>query len=382
MESNLVITLNPLFSHFTVLQSNTLHVYDLATCRLLLSREFESLKLSYATVLGETNLFVVVPVWNKNLNYGKSVMIYDDIQDTSVLEIEFDQEIKQIKCSHERLLVCCSSRVFVLEFNCLHSQFQFKTCKTIGGLIDISPSHSYLLQNRSVAPQTKNKSKKNKTLSTSSSSPSISKNKKKLIKTNNEKRSSQSLLREGDVIALLGNTTGEIRIVSFAERCLFNNKIVAHDHAIEFMKLNFDGSLIATGSSKGTLIRVFETHSASQVFQLRRGSKKARIFSIAWNQDSSLLATTSSTGTVHIFLIPFNKIKEGKKVITKRKEKIFGKKSLFKIKFPKEEIYSCEFVGSYDLIIVGMNQKHSRYEINVSTNSIKKISESCFGIEK
>ncbi|KAJ3444220.1 wd repeat domain phosphoinositide-interacting protein [Anaeramoeba flamelloides] len=347
MESNLIVTLNPRYSHFTVLQSNILHVYDLTTCRLLLSREFESLKLSYATVLCDTNLFLIVPASNKKLKYGTSVMLYDDTQNTCVFEIEFDREIKQIKCSHERLLVCFDSRVFVLEFNSLHSKLQFDTCETIGGLIDISPSYSYPFQSM---PKTKKKSKKKKMLSSSSSSPSISNNKKRLLNKNDSKKSFQSLLSDGDVIALLGDITGEIRIVSFADRCLFNNKIVAHDHTIEFMKLNIDGSLVATSSSKGTLIRVFETHSASQVFQLRRGSKKARIFSIAWNQNSSLLATTSSTGTVHIFLIPFNKIKEGEKVITKRKEKIFGKKSLFKIKFPKEEIYYCEFVGSYDLI--------------------------------
>jgi hypothetical protein len=45
-----------------------------------------------------------------------------------------------------------------------------------------------------------------------------------------------------------------------------------HDTAIANMKLNQDGTLLATASQKGTLIRVFNTWTQEQVCELRRGA--------------------------------------------------------------------------------------------------------------
>lgn len=79
------------------------------------------------------------------------------------------------------------------------------------------------------------------------------------------------------------------------------NIIQAHKTPISSLSLNSTGTMLATSSDKGTVIRVFSVPSAQKLFQFRRGSYQARIYSMAFNAVSSLLAVSSDTETVHIF---------------------------------------------------------------------------------
>jgi len=62
-----------------------------------------------------------------------------------------------------------------------------------------------------------------------------------------------------------------------------------------------DGKLFATASSKGTLIRVFETETGKKIKELRRGADKAIINCLVFDVTKNLLACTSDKGTVHVF---------------------------------------------------------------------------------
>ncbi|KAF1990870.1 hypothetical protein K402DRAFT_324009 [Aulographum hederae CBS 113979] len=79
------------------------------------------------------------------------------------------------------------------------------------------------------------------------------------------------------------------------------NVIEAHQTPISFISINNTGTLIATASEKGTIIRVFSIPDGQKLFQFRRGSIPARIFSMSFNETSTLLAVSSATETVHIF---------------------------------------------------------------------------------
>lgn len=92
--------------------------------------------------------------------------------------------------------------------------------------------------------------------------------------------------------------------------CVYNKKskesllVGAHEGEIRCicMKESVNGTLMATASDKGTLIRVFNLTSGGQLMKsFRRGSSDAWIYSIAFCHDASQLACTSSTGTVHLF---------------------------------------------------------------------------------
>ncbi|SNX86499.1 related to ATG18 - Phosphatidylinositol 3,5-bisphosphate-binding protein [Melanopsichium pennsylvanicum] len=79
------------------------------------------------------------------------------------------------------------------------------------------------------------------------------------------------------------------------------NVIQAHKTSISALALNSTGTLLATASDKGTVIRVFSVPAAHKLHQFRRGSYAARIYSLSFNAVSTLLACSSDTETVHIF---------------------------------------------------------------------------------
>eukprot|EP00727_Mastigamoeba_balamuthi_P013444 m51a1_g8722 putative autophagy protein 18 (361) ;mRNA; f:175335-176969 len=79
------------------------------------------------------------------------------------------------------------------------------------------------------------------------------------------------------------------------------NVIRAHTNPLAAVAMSEDGTLIATASQKGTVVRVYSALRAQRLASLRRGSYPATISCIAFAPDSSLLAVSSDTGTVHVF---------------------------------------------------------------------------------
>eukprot|EP00037_Helgoeca_nana_P023659 m.246338 g.246338 ORF g.246338 m.246338 type:complete len:444 (-) comp26424_c1_seq1:1192-2523(-) len=78
--------------------------------------------------------------------------------------------------------------------------------------------------------------------------------------------------------------------------------IEAHSSRIRCLAFNDGGTMLATASAKGTVIRVFRTPSGEKLFELRRGlATNATIFSMAFDMTSSLLCVSSNHPTIHIF---------------------------------------------------------------------------------
>ncbi|KAI5363307.1 Putative WD40/YVTN repeat-like-containing domain superfamily [Septoria linicola] len=77
--------------------------------------------------------------------------------------------------------------------------------------------------------------------------------------------------------------------------------IQAHQAPLSYIAINNTGTLMATSSEKGTVIRVFSIPSGKKLYQFRRGSMPARIYCMSFNATSTLLCVSSATETVHIF---------------------------------------------------------------------------------
>lgn len=76
-----------------------------------------------------------------------------------------------------------------------------------------------------------------------------------------------------------------------------------HNNHITCLAMNYSGSIYATASEKGTLIRIYESKSHNKLQELRRGSNKAVINNLAFDRHSRWLACSSDHGTIHIFAL-------------------------------------------------------------------------------
>lgn len=80
--------------------------------------------------------------------------------------------------------------------------------------------------------------------------------------------------------------------------------IPAHRSRIACLAFNAAGTILATASEKGTVIRLFSVPGGRLLHQFRRGTYPARIFSMSFNVAGTILCVTSDSDTVHLFRVP------------------------------------------------------------------------------
>ncbi|XP_075149594.1 autophagy-related 18b isoform X3 [Haematobia irritans] len=98
-------------------------------------------------------------------------------------------------------------------------------------------------------------------------------------------------------------TSGELRIFN-ANKLKTGLTIKAHDTALSAMAFSPSGTLLATASERGTVIRVFCVKNGQKVQEFRRGVKRCvRIASLVFSTTGDFLCASSNTETVHIFKI-------------------------------------------------------------------------------
>eukprot|EP00529_Nitzschia_sp_RCC80_P011898 CAMPEP_0113492434 /NCGR_PEP_ID=MMETSP0014_2-20120614/28073_1 /TAXON_ID=2857 /ORGANISM="Nitzschia sp." /LENGTH=580 /DNA_ID=CAMNT_0000386263 /DNA_START=330 /DNA_END=2072 /DNA_ORIENTATION=+ /assembly_acc=CAM_ASM_000159 len=125
------------------------------------------------------------------------------------------------------------------------------------------------------------------------------------------------------VLACPSVTTGHVRVELYGLRKTV--LIEAHESTVRALTLTADGTLLATASHKGTLLRVWNVHSSSCVYEFRRGVERATITCLAFSHDDQWLACSSDKGTTHIFYC--DKTKNGKNKGKTSSTKQHGKKS-------------------------------------------------------
>ncbi|KAG8980972.1 hypothetical protein FRB90_007366 [Tulasnella sp. 427] len=79
--------------------------------------------------------------------------------------------------------------------------------------------------------------------------------------------------------------------------------IKAHTTSLSCLAVTRTGRYLATTSSRGTLLRVWDTLNGQMLREFRRGSDQAFIYGIAFRPDEAEICVWSDKGTVHIFKI-------------------------------------------------------------------------------
>ncbi|MCO5583606.1 hypothetical protein L7F22_037519 [Adiantum nelumboides] len=198
---------------------------------------------SIVEMLYRTNLVaLVLPRYSSN-----KVIIWDDYQGICTGELVFRSAVRAVRMRLDRVAVILEHRIFVYNLPDLRLTSSVQTISNPRGLCAVSSSsRSY-------------------------------------------------------VMACPSENTGEVRVTLYETKKRFFLK--AHTSAVACISLCHDGSLLATASTKGTLIRIFNTADGTQIQELRRGVDKADIHSIAFSTPSYWLVVSSDKGTIHVFCL-------------------------------------------------------------------------------
>lgn len=207
----------------------------------------------------KTNISILVGGGDKPFRSKDTLILWDEHKKTNLVEIDLREPIKNAFINKKRILVVLEKRVSLFDYlgTCIDEK---TTCDNPNGLAAVS------------------------------------------IINQGEKDNDANDVNF--VVGMLGTKKGQV--------CIWRphvddfKEIQAHLSSIENIALNYDGSLVATSSEAGTLIRVFNTERGKKECEFRRGSTAAKIHALCFSMDSSLLACCSGNGTVHIYHLKKN----------------------------------------------------------------------------
>jgi hypothetical protein len=92
----------------------------------------------------------------------------------------------------------------------------------------------------------------------------------------------------------------------------------AHDGELRGLCLTASGSLLATASVKGTVLRVWNIATQSCIHEFRRGVERATITCLAFSWDDQWLSCCSDKGTAHVFFCEQKQDEKKSSSLTKR----------------------------------------------------------------
>jgi len=102
------------------------------------------------------------------------------------------------------------------------------------------------------------------------------------------------------ILCCPGQSTGAVR-VQVGQDDRYTHVFSAHQTGLAALALTASGSLVATASEKGTVVKVFQTSDGQLLYRLRRSVRPASISCLTFHSDDRFLAVASSSSTVHIF---------------------------------------------------------------------------------
>uniref|UniRef100_A0A2C9VHZ4 Autophagy-related protein 18a n=1 Tax=Manihot esculenta TaxID=3983 RepID=A0A2C9VHZ4_MANES len=240
------LSFNQDYGCFAAGLDNGFRIYNTDPFKPLFRRDLDSRAgIGLVAMLFRCNILCLVGGGPDPIHPMSKVMIWDDHQSRCIGELSFRSEVKNVKLRRDRIIVVLLQKIFVYNFADLKLLHQIETVLNPKGLCEISHTSSPM------------------------------------------------------VLVCLGLQKGQIRVENYgSKRTKF---VMAHDSRIACMTMTQEGRLLATASSKGTLIRVFNTLDGSLLQEVRRGADRAEIYSLAFSSNAQWLAVSSEKGTVHVF---------------------------------------------------------------------------------
>ncbi|KAJ8091226.1 autophagy protein [Marasmius tenuissimus] len=226
-----------------------------------------------------TSLIALVGAADVPQSSPRKLQIVNTKRQSMICELLFPSSILAVKMNRKTLVIVLELEIYIYDISNMRLLHVIETTPNPEAICGLSPSadNSYLAYPSPVPSPTSPLSTQNASSNATSSQAASS------------SASGSSTNQSGDVLL-------------FSTRSLtVANVIQAHKAPISFLSLSSNGSLLATSSEKGTVIRVWSVPGAEKLYQFRRGTREAKIYSMNFNSVGSLLAVSSAHDTVHIF---------------------------------------------------------------------------------
>ncbi|GJE99595.1 WD40 repeat domain-containing protein [Phanerochaete sordida] len=214
-----------------------------------------------------TSLIALVGAADQPHSSPRKLQIVNTKRQSMICELLFPSSILAVKLNRKTLVVVLEVEIYIYDISNMRLLHVIETSPNPEAIVALSPSseNSYLAYSSPVPSPTS------------------------LTQANSGQPSTAAATQTGDVLL-------------FSTRSLTTaNVIQAHKSPISFLSINQSGTMLATASDKGTVIRVWSIPGAEKLYQFRRGTREAKIYSINFNLVSTLLAVSSAHDTVHIF---------------------------------------------------------------------------------
>ena len=255
-----------------------------------------------------------VPKYSKN-----KLIIWDDHENKVISELKFTTSIMNVKLKKDLLIVVCQKRIYVFDFNTYEIKDTIDTGDNKKELIAVNGSPEFTIL----------------------AFPSL-KGVNKISIKNYEKRD----------------------IMTFSPQ----------DDSVSKIAMNNNGTLIVTANENGTIIRIHSCIDGALLQEFKRGHEKAKINYICFDNDSKLMAVSSSRGTIHIFSMgsTIKKLKEHEKEKKNSEKKEKEKNENIKEEKNKEEKIIEEQINKE----LNKEEKKDKKEEKISENKeIEKNNE-------
>lgn len=120
-------------------------------------------------------------------------------------------------------------------------------------------------------------------------------------------------------LACPGSVKGTVRIQRGLDDSI-SSTVTAHSNALAALAVNPDGTIVASASESGTVVKLFSAQDGQLLYEFRRGTSSVTISCLSFRLDSKFLLVGSASQTVHIF-----KLDEGKLVGSSQISAVLGR---------------------------------------------------------
>lgn len=238
-------------SCFAIGQENGFRVFNTDPFELRVKREFADGGIGLAQMLNRTNYLALVGGGREPKFPQNKVVIWDDLKQKGSLSLEFLSPILNVLLSRTRIVVVLKNKVHVYAFS--------SPPQRLAAYDTADNDHGVAAMRSGVV-----------------AFPSRHEGQIQLVN-----------LSSGP-----GSATTAQQLVSISR---------AHRGAIRCLCLNDSGTIVASASETGTIIRLHSTSNTSLLHEFRRGLDRAVVYSMAFSPGSTRLAVLSDKGTLHIF---------------------------------------------------------------------------------